>query len=175
MTNAAVPRAGYSNLPRGAEAVHVLIVLVEDRPGAVDRVVGVLRRKRANTQSLSMGQGDALDIVRITALVKDSDVSIDNLAEQVRKVVDVRQVTNLTVQQAVIRELVLVKVSTTADNVHEAIAAANQFGGTAVAITPETVTFEVSGTEEKIAKCIDALQAYDIREVARSGCIATAR
>src|SRR2546421_11107118 len=157
MTNAAVLRAGYSDLPRGAEAVHVLIVLIEDRPGAVDRVVGVLRRKRASTQSLSMGRGEAPDVVRITALVKDSDVSIDNLAEQVRKVVDVQQVTNLTAEQAVIRELILIKVSTTADNVHEAIVAAGQFGGTAVAITPDTVTFEVSGNEEKISKCIDAL------------------
>src|SRR5262249_23703190 len=163
---------GYSDLPRGAEAVHVLIMLVEDRPGAVDRVVGVLRRKRASAQSLSMGRGDAPDVVRITALVKDSDVSIDNLAEQVRKVVYVQQVTNLTAEQAVIRELILIKVSTTADNVHEAIAAAGQFGGTAVAITPDTVTFEVSGNEEKISKCIDALQAYSIREIARSGHIA---
>jgi acetolactate synthase-1/3 small subunit len=175
MINAAVPRAGYSDLPRGAEAVHVLIVLVEDRPGAVDRVVGVLRRKRANTQSLSMGRSDVPDVVRITALVNDSDVSVDNLAEQVRKVVDVRQVTNLTTQQAVIRELVLVKVATTTDNVHEAIATADQFGGAAVAITPDTVTFEVSGSEEKISKCIDALQVYGIREIARSGHIATAR
>jgi acetolactate synthase I/III small subunit len=175
MTNGVVQRAGYSDLPRGTEAVHVLIILVEDRLGAVDRVVGVLRRKRANTQSLSMGRGDASDIIRITALINDSDVSIDNLAEHVRKVVDVRQVTNLTVQQAVIRELVLVKVGTTADNVHEVIAIADQFGAATVAIMPDTVTFEISGNEEKISKCIDALQAYDIREIARSGHIATAR
>ena len=149
MTNAAVPRAGYSDLPRGAEAVHVLIVLVEDRPGAVDRVIGVLRRKRANTQSLSMGRGDTPDVIRITALVNDSDVSVDNLVEQVRKVIDVRQVTNLTAQQAVIRELVLVKVATATDNIHEVIAAADQFGGVAIAIMPDTVTFEVSGSEEK--------------------------
>src|SRR5260370_3823882 len=167
MTNAAVPRAGYSDVPRGAEAVHVLIVLVEDRPGAVDRVVGVLRRKRANTQSLSMGQGDTPDIVRITALVKDSNISIGNLVEQVRKVVDVRQVTNLTDQQAVIRELVLVKVGTTADNVHEAIATADQFGGTVVAIASDMVTFEISGTEEKVAKSLDSLQPYGIHNVAR--------
>jgi len=175
MTNATVSRAGYSDLSRGTEAVHVLIVLVEDRPGAVDRVVGVLRRKRANTQSLSMGRGDAPDIVRITALVNDSDVSVDNLVEQVRKVVDVRQATNLTAQQAVIRELALVKVGTTADNVHEAIAIAGQFGAVAVALSPDTITFEVSGNEEKISKCIDALQTYDIREIARSGHVATAR
>jgi acetolactate synthase-1/3 small subunit len=175
MANAAVQRAGYSDLPQGTEAVHILIILIEDRPGAVDRVVGVLRRKRANTQSLSMGQGDAPDIIRITALVKDSDVSIDNLVEQVRKVVDVRQVTNLTTQQAVIRELVLVKVGTTADSIHEVIAIADQFGAIAVAISPDTVTFEVSGNEEKISKCVKALQAYDIREIARSGHIATAR
>lgn len=175
MTNVAASRAGYSDLPRGAEAVHVLIVLVEDRPGAVDRVVGVLRRKRANTQSLSMGRSDAPEVVRITALVKDSDVSVDNLAEQVRKVVDVQQVTNLTAQQALIRELVLVKVRTTADNVHEVIATADQFGGVAVTITPDTLTFEVAGSEEKITKCIEALRVYDIREIARSGHIATAR
>jgi acetolactate synthase-1/3 small subunit len=175
MTNAVVSRAGYSDLPRGAEAVHILIVLVEDRPGAVDRIVGVLRRKRANTQSLSVGRSEFPDVVRITALVKDSDVSVDNLAEQVRKVVDVRQITNLTAQQAVIRELVLVKVGTTADNVHEVIATADQFGGTVVDITLDTITFEVSGDEEKITKCMDALQAYDIREIARSGHVATAR
>ena len=135
----------------------------------------MLRRKRANTQSLSIGQGDAPDIVRITALVKDSNISVDNLVEQVRKVIDVRQVTNLIDQQAVIRELILVKVSTTADNVHEVIATADQFGGAAVSVGPDTVTFEVSGPEEKVAKCIDALQAYGIREVARSGHVATAR
>jgi acetolactate synthase-1/3 small subunit len=175
MTNVAVARAGYSDLPRGAESVHVLIALVEDRPGAVDRVVGVLRRKRANTQSLSMGRSETPDVVRITALVKDLDVSVDNLAEQVRKVADVRQVINLTAQQAVIRELVLVKVGTTTDNVHEVIATADQFGGVVVAITLDTVTFEVSGDEEKITKCMDALRAYDISEIARSGHIATVR
>lgn len=175
MTNVAVARAGYSDLPRGAEAVHVLIALVEDRPGAVDRVVGVLRRKRANTQSLSMGRSEAPDVVRITALVKDLNVSVDNLAEQVRKVADVRQVINLTAQQAVIRELVLVKVGTATNNVHEVIATADQFGGVVVAITLDTVTFEVSGDEEKITKCMDALQAYNIREIARSGHVATVR
>lgn len=174
MTNATVQRAGYSDLPRGAEAVHILIVLVEDCPGAVDRVIGVLRRKRANTQSFSMGRGDAPDLVRITALVNDSDVSVENLVEQVRKIVDVRQVTNLAAEQAVIRELALVKVRTTADNVHEVLATANQLGAAVVAIAPDTVTFEISGNEEKISKCIKALQAYDICEIARSGHIATA-
>jgi acetolactate synthase-1/3 small subunit len=174
MANATMQRAGYSDLPRGAEAVHILIILVEDRPGAVDRVIGVLRRKRANTQSVSMGRGDTPDIVRITALVNDSDVSIENLVEQVRKIVDVRQVTNLTTEQAVIRELALVKVGTTADNVHEVLAAANQFGAAVIAIAPDTVTFEISGDEEKVLKCIKALQSYDVREIARSGHIATA-
>ncbi len=175
MTSATVERAGYSDLPKGTEAIHVLIALVEDRPGAVDRVVGVLRRKRANLQSLSMGRGDAPDVVRITALVKDSDVSIDNLVEQVRKVVDVRQVTNLTTQQAVIRELALIKVGVTADNIHEVIAIADQFGAVAVAVKLDAVTFEVSGSEEKISQCINALQAYDIREIAHSGYVAIER
>ena len=170
-----VSRAGYSDLPHGAEAVHVLIIIVEDRPGSLDRVVGMLRRKRANTLSLSVGSGGAPNIVRVTALVNDSDVSVDNLVEQMRKIVDVRQITKLTSEQAVIRELVLVKVGLTTDKVHEVIATADQFGAAIIAITLDTITFEVSGSEEKITKCIDALRAYDIREIARSGCVAAAR
>jgi acetolactate synthase-1/3 small subunit len=174
-------RAGYSDLPRETEALHVLIISVEDRLGAVDRVVGTLRRKRAQMQSLSIGQSETPNVVRITALVKDTDISIDNLAEQVRKIIDVRQVTHLAACRAVIRELVLVKVATTADNLHGILAAADQCGATVVAIDPfedtarDTITFELSGSEEKIANGISALQAYDIREIARSGCVATSR
>src|SRR5690348_11154631 len=112
-------RAGYSDAPRGSECVHILTALVEDRPGAVDRVVGVLRRKRANTLSLALGPSGTPDVVRITAQVKDSDVSVENLVEHLRKVFDVREVINLTSQQAIVRTLALVQVNTTPENRHE--------------------------------------------------------
>lgn len=168
-------RAGYSDVPRGTEQTHILIVLVEDRPGAADRVVSLLRRKRANALSLSLGPTDQPGIVRITALVKDSDVTVDNLTEQVRKVVDVRQVTNMTTAQATVRELVLITVAITAENTQQVLTTAENFGATAVDVSADAITFEVAGGEAKLKLCLEAFQAFEVRDIARSGCVATAR
>ncbi len=175
MTNATVTRAGQSVLPQGTERTHVLIALVEDRPGATDRVIGVLRRRRARTVSLAVAQTDSAQIVRITALVKDSDVDINHLVEQLRKIVDVRQINNLTTEQAITRELALLKVNATAANFSEVVEAAQQFGAAVVDATAETVTFEVVGSQEKLAKVMHALQTYGLCEVVRTGSVAIAR
>lgn len=174
MTDTTV-RAGYSDAPSATEALHILIIMVEDRPGAVDRVIGTLRRKRANLQSLSLSQEDVQNRVRITALVKDTNISSDNLAEQVRRIVDVQQVTKLAADEVVSRELVLVKVDVTAETIHGILVVADQFGANVAGGSSDTITFAISGDKEKIANGIAALQAYPIREIARSGCIAMAR
>ncbi len=88
-------RSGQSNLPQGVEQAHTLIIKVEDRPGAVDRVIGLLRRRRANMQTFVLGRSEQPEIVRITVVVNDSEVALEHLVEQMRKIVDVRQVTNL--------------------------------------------------------------------------------
>ncbi len=175
MINATVTRAGQSVLPQGTERTHILIMLVEDRPGATDRVVGVLRRRRARTVSLSVAQTEHAQIVRITALVKDSDVDINHLVEQLRKIVDVRQINNLTSEQAITRELVLIKVNATTANFAEVVEAGQHFGAAVVDATAETVTFEVVGSQEKLVKVTHALQIYGLCEVVRSGSVAIAR
>jgi acetolactate synthase-1/3 small subunit len=168
-------RAGYSDAPRGSERIHILTVIVEDRPGAIDRVVGVLRRKRAHTQSLALSPSGTPEVVRITALVKDVDVSVENLVEHLRKIIDVRQITNLTSEQALIRELALVQVNATPENQHEIIEAASQFGAAVVAATSDVLTFEVSGSEEKLARFFSVLEPFGVRDVVRSGAIALTR
>lgn len=165
-------RAGYSDLPRGTERIHILTALVEDRPGAVDRVVGVLRRKRANTLSLALSPSETPDVVRITAQVKDSDVSVENLVEHLRKVFDVREVTNHTQQSAIVRELALVQVKATPDNQHEVIATASQFGASVAAIAPDSLTFELSGSEDHLTRFLSAVEPFGMLKQARSGAIA---
>src|SRR5947208_1602559 len=105
-----VTRTGCSDAPQGTEQVHALVIHVADRPGSVDRVVGVLRRRRAQLHSFNLSQSDTPEIVRITALVKDTKVGIDNLFEQVRRVVDVRQASHAPARQAIMREMALVSV-----------------------------------------------------------------
>lgn len=172
-----VDRTGQSEAPQGAERMHALIILVEERPGAVDRVVGVLRRRRANMQTLTLGRGGSSDssIVRISVFVSDSEVGIDHLVEQLRKIVDVQRVINLPYQQSVSRELALIKVSCTAENVNAIIDLGTLFGARVLEITPETITLEVTNSEESIEKLVVLLQSYGIRDVARSGSVAIAR
>lgn len=177
MTNSSAPtsRSGHSDAPQGTERAYTLIVLVNDRPGAVDRVVGVLRRRRANMQTLILGRSELPNTVRITVSANDSEVGSDHLVEQLRKTVDVRQVINLAFQQAITRELALIKVNSTAERSSEIIDLGSLFGASAVDITPDTITLEVTGSGEKIEKLVSLLQEYGIREVARSGSVAMAR
>jgi acetolactate synthase I/III small subunit len=177
MTNPSAPthRSGHSDAPQGTERTHMLIVLVHDRPGAVDRVVGVLRRRRANMQTFVLGRSELPETVRITASVTDSEVGLDHLIEQLRKTVDVRQVINLTYQQAITRELALIKVNSSAEHPSEIIELGSLFGAAVVDLTPDTITLEVTGSGEKIEKLVSLLQEYGIREVARSGSVAMAR
>ncbi|HLZ60872.1 MAG TPA: acetolactate synthase small subunit [Ktedonosporobacter sp.] len=175
MTNITAPtnRSGQSEIPQTSASSHTLVMLVEDRPAAVDRVFGLFRRRRANMQTFTLAPSGIADVVRITVVVDDSQVAVDQLVEQIRKVVDVREVVNLQSQQAVTHELALIKVNAT--NTHEIIELGQLFGAYAVDITSETVTLEVTGSEEKIATFVGRLQPYGIREVARSGRVAMAR
>ena len=162
-------RAGYSDAPQGTEQVHTLIVVFEDRTGTLDRVVGVLRRKRARVLSLSLRQTETPEIVQITTQIKDSEVGIDQLVEQMRKIVDVHAVLNLGPKQAISRALVLVKVSTQTANAQEILASVQQFGATLVRTETDAIILEATGDETQLANVINALQSYSVREIARSG------
>ncbi|GAC1371172.1 MAG: acetolactate synthase small subunit [Ktedonobacteraceae bacterium] len=173
MTNptGAALRAGTTNAPEGTERLYTLVVLLDDRPGAIDRVVGVLRRRRANMQSLSLSQSETPNSVRITALVKDAEVVVEQVIEQLRKIVDVRQVLNVTDQQAVVRELALITVDTKSAGVHTIIETAHQFGATVADVRSDSVILEVTGSVEKLEQLMAAVQPFGIREIARSGCV----
>jgi acetolactate synthase-1/3 small subunit len=170
-----ITRTGCSDAPQGTERVHTLTIQVADRPGSVDRVVGVLRRRRAQIHSFNLSQSETPDIVRITALVKDTKVGVEHLFEQIRKIVDVRQVKHAPAQEAIMREMVLVSVSTASASVDPILSVGQQFDARTVATTSESVTLEVTGTEEQITAFIEAMRVYGICEVARSGSVALVR
>ncbi len=165
-------RAGTTNAPEGTEQIYTLVVLVADRPGAIDRVVGALRRRRANMQSLTLSQSETPNIVRITALVKDSEVVLEQVIEQLRKIVDVRQVVNVTDKQAIMRELALITVDTRSAGLRAIIEVGHQFGASVADVTSDSVVLERTGSADGLEKLIDALQPFGIREIARSGCVA---
>jgi acetolactate synthase-1/3 small subunit len=175
MPTAQITRSGQTGALPGSEQAHTLIILLHDKLGAIDRVVGLLRRRRANMQTLVLGRAEQEGDIRITVSVDDSQVGVEQLVEQLRKIVDVYRVTNLPAQHAVTRQLALIKIDTTPSTFSEIIERGQRFGAHTVDVTPETMTLEVAGSEESISQLVDQLRDYGIREVARSGCVAIAR
>ena len=168
-------RAGQSNAPEGAARTHTLVISIAERPGSVDRVVGLLRRRRANPQTLTIGRSEQPNVARITAVTDDSEVGVEQLVEQLRKVVDVRHVTSFSSEQIVERELALIKVKSDSQHSHAIIELGHQFGAHIADLAPETVTLEVTGSAEKVEQLLHLLQPFGIREMARTGSVAMSR
>lgn len=169
-------RAGQSNIALEQVRAHTLIILVEDRPGSADRVLGVLRRRRAQPQSVTLSRTETTNIIRISAQVRDSEVSIEQLVEQVRKITDVQQVQNVTSQEAIERESILVKLGAASGGTQNEISAiAQRYGASVIDTTSESITLACMDTQEQIAQVLQALQPYTIRELARSGSLVVVR
>jgi acetolactate synthase-1/3 small subunit len=173
MTNNAVTiaRAHHTNAEQGTEKNHTVILSVADRPGAIDRVVGVLRRRRSLLQALSLVPAVESGMFRVTAQVKDSEVVIDHLIEQLRKIVDVHNIHQVASEQAITRELVLVQLDTTVTDRQDIIKAVEQFAVRIADEVPGTVTLEAIGSIEQVEQLLATLQAFTIREIARSGSV----
>src|SRR5438874_1687432 len=177
MTRHAAPpgRAGQENASQDGSRAHILVLFANDSHCVLDRIVGVLRRRRANMQTFAIGRSELPNVVRITVVMNDSEVGVDQLVEQLRKIVDVRHVVNLSSEQAIARELALIKVNSTATHQSEIIELGHLFGAHVVDVNPETVTLEVTGNADKLEQLVNQLQSYGIREVARTGCVAMTR
>ncbi len=168
-------RAGQSNAPEGTARTHTLVILVHERPGSVDRVVGLLRRRRANMQTLTIGRSEEPDVARVTAVTNDAEVSVEQLVEQLRKVIDVRQVLHLSAENTLERELALIKVAGTPQGASELIELAAQFGAHVADVASETITFELAGSPARVEELLSLLEPFGIREVARTGSVVMPR
>lgn len=168
-------RAGQTSVPVEAARSYTLVILIDEKPGAVDRVVGLLRRRRANMQSLTISHSEQPDVTRITAVTTDSDVAVGQLVEQMRKVIDVRQVSNLSSGQCVERELALIKVTSNPQNTSEIIELGRQHGAYLADVTATSVTLEVTGNTAHVEALVQLLQPFGLREVARTGSVALPR
>src|SRR5205807_2285603 len=177
MTRHAAPpgRAGQENASQDGSRAHILVLIANDSHGVLDRIVGVLRRRRSNMQTFAIGRSELPNVVRITIVMDDSEVGVEQLVEQLRKVVDVQHIFNSLSEQAVTRELALIKVNSTASHHGEIIELGHLFGAHVIDVTEETATLEVTGSREKVEKLVDLLQSYGIREIARTGCVAMTR
>ena len=149
--------------------------LVQDRPGVLSRISGLFRRRGFNIASLAVGSSEKPGLSRMTFVVEGSASSLRSVAEQLDKLIDVVEAKDITEKNIVWRELALIKVSSSKVNRSEILELAKIFRVNIIDIGISSLTMEITGGKEKIDSLIELLRKFDIKEVIRTGRVATLR
>jgi acetolactate synthase-1/3 small subunit len=155
---------------------HTLVAIVEDKPGVLNRMVSLFRRRSFNIASIAVGSSEMAGFSRITFVVDGSITMVEQVRKQLMtKVIEVVKVTDLTDSDVVIRELALIKVKAPAASRSEIIQIVDIFRADIVDVSPDSLTIEVTGTEDKIISLLNLLRPFGVKELARTGRIAVTR
>jgi len=154
---------------------HTLVALVEDKPGVLNRVASLFRRRAFNIESLTVGRTDVAGISRMTMVIDSDQVSAERVTAYLYKLVNVLQVEDLGNVPAVTRDLALVKVTATRETRTEIMQLAEAYRARVVDVAPESLIVEVTGSEEKVDSMVDVLRPFGVLELARTGRVTMAR
>ncbi len=154
---------------------HILAVLVENNPGVLTRVAGLFSRRGFNIDSLTVGRTESLQISRMTIVVEGDDLILEQVTKQLHKLVEVIKINDITSEQYVDRELVLLKVGADPSVRGEILQIVDIFRARIVDIGRRTLIIESTGDEGKINAVIESLKPFGIKELVRTGKVAMLR
>ncbi|AIY83327.1 MAG: acetolactate synthase small subunit [Clostridium baratii] len=154
---------------------HVLSVLVRNSSGVLSRVSGLFSRRGYNIDSLSVGKTNDPEISRMTISLNGDDDILEQFQKQLKKLVETISVENLKPEDAVYRELVLIKVKADSENRAAINEIVKIFRSKIIDISKETLTIELTGDESKITAIINLMEEYGIKEIVRTGVTALER
>ena len=154
---------------------HTLIALMEDKPGVLNRVSSLFRRRNYNIESLTVGHSETPGISRMTVVVSGDERIVQQVIEQLSKLINVTQVVDVSDDPAVIRELALIKVQAAHGTRSEIMELVNVFRARVVDVGATSLTVEITGQEDKVDSLIGLLQPFGIKELARTGRVAMVR
>jgi acetolactate synthase-1/3 small subunit len=154
---------------------HVLSALVHNQPGVLAHISGMLASRGFNIDSLAVGATEDANLSRMTFVVNGDDAVLEQVRKQLDKIVSVVKVQDISSEDFVERDLMLIKVQAPAAKRMEISLLVEMFRGRVVDISIDTMIIEVSGQENKIEAFIDLMRPYSILELARTGRIALVR
>ena len=156
-------------------STHTLSVLVENKPGVLARVAALFSRRGFNIESLAVGPTERPELSRITILVSVEEQPLEQVTKQLNKLINVLKIVELEDSEAVLRELLLVKVRTDDQTRRAVLETVELFKAKVVDVAPDVLTIEVTGPPPKLDAMITMLEPYGIRELVQSGMVAMGR
>ncbi|UCG55449.1 MAG: acetolactate synthase small subunit [Dehalococcoidia bacterium] len=158
-----------------AATKHAIVAMVADKPGVLNRIASLFRRRGFNIESIAVGHSEVPKISRMTVVVDGSTTQVEQVRKQLEKVVDVIKVSDVTGEGTITRELAMIKVKTTSVNRSEIMQIVDIFRANIVDVSSDSVAIEVTGDEEKVDSLYKLLRGFGIIEIARTGVIAMTR
>jgi acetolactate synthase-1/3 small subunit len=155
---------------------HTFIAYVEDKPGVLNRIASLFRRRGFNIVSLVVGRTERPEVSRLTVVVEADDDTARRIEANLYKLVNVLEVHDVTNnQKTVARELALIKVRAGGDQRNDVLKVCDVFRARVVDLGSDTLTVEITGTQDKIDGLVDVLRPYSIVEMVRTGVVAMTR
>jgi acetolactate synthase-1/3 small subunit len=154
---------------------HTISVIVENKPGVLQRVAGLFSRRGFNIESLAVGTTEKPDISRMTIVVEGDESTLEQITKQLYKQIDVLKVFDLPPEEAVERELALIKIHASEKTRAEITQIADIFKARIVDVTEDSMMIEVSAEKEKVENMQKLLEKFGIQELVRTGKIALQR
>lgn len=154
---------------------HIIVALVEDRPGVLNHMASLFRRRGFNIESIAVGHSESPHLSRMTLVVNGANTMVEQVRKQLDKLIDVVKVSDITGEKTIIRELALIKVKATSVTRSEIMQIVDIFRANIVDVAADSVTIEVTGDDAKIDSLLDLLRGFGLRELARTGRIALTR
>jgi len=155
--------------------LHTFAIYVDNKPGVLNRVSSLFRRRAFNIESLTVGHTETPGISRMTVVVDTDEYGARRLEAHLYKLVPCRRVNNITMAPSIARDLALIKVAAVGDARTHVMQLADVYRARIVDVSPESLVIETTGTEDKIDSFVEVLRPYGVIEMVRTGRVAMAR
>jgi acetolactate synthase-1/3 small subunit len=160
---------------QGAAHRHVLVAIVLNRPGVLNRVASLMRARNFNIETLAVSHTDQPEVSRMTITLHGDDVLIEQAAKQLYRLIDVLKVQDVTNDPTVEHEIALIKVRADDRNRGEVLTIADMYKAKVVDLAAESLIVEATGTESEVDALITLLRGFGIKELVRSGTVVMSR
>ena len=154
---------------------HTIVALVENKPGVLNRIASLFRRRGFNIESIAVGHSETPQLSRVTIVVNGTDAMVEQVRKQLEKLVDTVKVVDITGDNIVARELALIKVRANTNTRGEIVELVDIFRANIIDVSMDSLTIEITGDEDKINSFLNLMRGFGIKEIARTGRVATVR